>query len=98
MTREEVYKVIDSERDYQNRKWNPSTTTSNGRHSWEEWYMYIEDYVSEAKHLLSRLPKQDADAKAAEIMRKVAAMAVSSMEQLGAPPRPSEAPLNPYQP
>ena len=86
-TRQEVYEAIDSERNYQNSKWNPQTTTSNGRHSLEEWCVYIEDYVNEAKHILSRLPKQEADIQAIHIMRKVAAMAVCAMEQHGSPRR-----------
>jgi|GEM_PF-2044763 len=83
-----VYAAINTERSYQDQKWNPESTTSNGQHSFEEWFMYIEDYVNEAKHILSRETKQLADAEAAHIMRKVGAMAVAAMEQLGAPKRP----------
>ena len=86
-TREQVYLAIDTERDYQDQKWTPETTTSNGQHSFEEWFMYIEDYVNEAKHILSRKAKQEADQEAAHIMRKVAAIAVAAMEQNGALPR-----------
>lgn len=82
-TRQAVYGAIDEERGYQNFKWNPQTTTSDGKHSLEEWFVYIEDYVNEAKHILSRLPKQEADVQALHIMRKVAAMAVCAMEQHG---------------
>lgn len=85
--RADVFKAIDSERDYQDSRWNPETTTSDGLHSLEEWYVYIEDYVSEAKHALSRLPRQEGDPKALDIMRKVATMAVCAMEQHGAPQR-----------
>lgn len=85
--RQEVYKAIDSERNYQNRRWNPDTTTSDGLHSLEEWFMYIEDYVNEAKHVLSRHPRQMADVECIHKMRKVAAMAVCAMEQHGAPMR-----------
>ena len=87
VSREEVFNVINGEREYQNSVWNPTTTTSDGMHSFEEWYTYIQDYVREAQHILSRKPKQEADLLAAHIMRKVAAMAVCSMEQNGAPPR-----------
>lgn len=87
MLRQTVYELIDGERDYQDQRWNPETTTSQGQHSWEEWFMYIEDYLQEAKHALARNAKQDAHKTAANIMRKVAAMAVAAMEQLGAPPR-----------
>lgn len=79
--------MIDGERRYQDSRWNPSTTTSNGDHSWEEWIMYIESYVNEVKHILSRESRQVADPKAAAIMRKIGALATSAMENLGAPPR-----------
>ena len=83
MKREEVYGAIDSERDYQDKIWNKETTASEGKHSPEEWYMYIEDYVNQAKHLLSRKSVQESYPEAMKIMRKVAAMAVCAMEQHG---------------
>jgi hypothetical protein len=83
-TREEVYAAIDSERTYQNARWNPSTTTSNGEHSLEEWIMYMEDYLNEAKHILSRQARQDSDPKTLNIIRKVTAMGVAAMEEHGA--------------
>ena len=86
-TRQEVYAVIDGERKYQDSRWTPETTTSDGKHSLEEWFVYIEDYTKEAKHILSRQPKQTADVLALDVMRKVAAMTVCAMEQHGAPPR-----------
>ena len=85
--RNAVYMAIDTERRYQDLRWNSETTTSDGLHSLEEWFVYIEDYVSEAKHVLSRKPRQVADVEALVIMRKVAAMAVCAMEQHGAPMR-----------
>ncbi|MFC1453659.1 hypothetical protein ACFLQL_00580 [Verrucomicrobiota bacterium] len=87
MEREQVYKIIDSERSYQDQKWNSETTTSDGIHSIEEWLMYIEDYVNEAKHILSREARQTANTKGMEIIRKVGAMAVCAIEQHGAPRR-----------
>jgi hypothetical protein len=86
-TRKEVYAAIDSERTYQDLKWTPKTTTSDGQHSIEEWIVYMEDYLKEAKHILSRHPKQEADHEAIQIMRKVTAMGVAAMEQHGAIPR-----------
>ena len=85
--RKEVYDAIDGERNYQTARWNSETTTSDGVHSMEEWYTYIEDYTREAQHILSRKPKQIADAESLHIMRKIAAMAVCAMEQHGAPRR-----------
>jgi hypothetical protein len=49
--------------------------------------MYIEDYITEAKHILSRENVQSAYPKAMSIMRKVAAMTVCAMEQIDTPER-----------
>lgn len=83
MERKKVYEAIDTEREYQNERWNSETTSSGGVHSPEEWFMYIEDYVNEAKHILSRENVQTGHPKSMEIMRKVAGMSVCAMEQLG---------------
>jgi hypothetical protein len=83
-TRAEVYHALDSERDYQDRRWNPSTTTSGGDHSITEWIAYMEDYLAEAKHVLARTARQDAYPQVLHIMRKVTAMGVKCMEQHGA--------------
>jgi hypothetical protein len=87
MNRNAVYKLIDGERDYQDSRWDDKTTTSAGKHTVEEWLLYIEDYSAEAKHILSRESRQTADLKAMDIMRKIAAMAVCAMEQNETPPR-----------
>lgn len=88
MKREDVYKLIDGERDYQDRKWNPNTTISEGRHNQpEEWIVYMEDYLAEAKHILSREAGQTAIPKAMDIIRKVTALGVRAMEQIPTNPR-----------
>lgn len=86
-TRREVYDALDSERAYQESRWNASTTTSKGKHSFSEWFAYMEDYIDEAQHMLAREAKQDAYPKVEHFMRKVTAMGVAAMEQLGAPRR-----------
>jgi hypothetical protein len=86
-TRGEVYDAIDSERDYQDSRWNASTTTTRGLHSVTEWIAYIEDYLAEAKRLLARQPSQVSVPPSLEIMRKVAGMSVACMEEHGAPQR-----------
>lgn len=83
-TRTEVYAAIDGERAYQ-AKWQ--TSDSKGQHSYSEWFAYMEDYIDEAQHLLAREMQQDAYPKVQHIMRKVTAMGVAAMEQLGAPRR-----------
>jgi len=89
-TRQEVYAAIDSERDYQASRWNPSTTVTGGVHDHvSTWILYMEDYLAEAKHILSRTAEQDAVPQALHIIRKVTALGVACMEQLGAPKRES---------
>lgn len=86
-TREQVYKAIDSERDYQDKKWNPDTTPTGGVHTLTEWLVYIEDYINEAKHIASRKSDDEANENISHIMRKIGGMAVAAMEQNGAPLR-----------
>lgn len=87
VTRSKVYEALDSERAYQDRKWNEDTTTSGGKHSLEEWLVYIEDYRLEAAHIVTRNSRQVADPQVLEIIRKIGAMCVAAMEQHGAPHR-----------
>lgn len=87
MNRQEVFELINGEREYQDSRWNESTTASGGNHSPEEWFMYIENYISEAKHILSRKNVQEGYPQAMSIMRKVASMSVAAMEQHKTPPR-----------
>lgn len=87
MEREKVYFLIDGERAYQNERWNEGTTASGGIHKPEEWVMYMEDYLNEAKHILSRENVQSSYPKAMEIIRKVTAMGVAAMEQIDTLPR-----------
>jgi hypothetical protein len=81
-TRDEVYAAIDSERDYQNKRWQahdevepmtvPKTLTLL-----QAYIRKAEDaYITEIGH-----------AHAVEILRKIAGIAVAGMEQNGAPIR-----------
>jgi hypothetical protein len=85
--RSEVYAAIDSEREYQDRRWNSETTTSGGLHSLEEWAIYMRSYLREAEEQLSRNSKQVGDPLALATIRKIVAMGVACMEQHGAPRR-----------
>lgn len=87
MKREDVYKLIDGEREYQDKRWNRETTVSEGEHTPEAWLIYMEDYLNEAKHIISREATQTANPKAMEIIRKVTAMGVAAMEQIDTEPR-----------
>jgi len=83
-SREEVYKALDTERDYQDARWNEDTTSSRGLHSVTEWLVYMQDYLDEAKHTVSRASDEEIGTKALEIIRKITAMGVACMEQNGA--------------
>ena len=87
MDRSEVYKLIDGERAYQDSLWNGETTSSGGLHTPEEWIAYMEDYLLEAKHIVSREARQTAYPKAMAVIRKVTAMGVIAMEQNDTPAR-----------
>ena len=87
MKREDVYKLIDGEREYQDKRWNSETTASGGIHSPEEWTMYMLQYLLEGQYILSHENVQTAYPKAMEIIRKVTAMGVCAMEQIDTTPR-----------
>jgi hypothetical protein len=91
--REEVYEAIDGERAYQDSKWNPSTTSTGGRHeNILEWLVYMKNYVEEAIHVMSREQEPEASEFALHTTRKVAGLAVSAMEQCGVRSRAQEGP------
>lgn len=83
-SRSRVYKAIDGERDYQS-KWDD--VESQNKHSVEEYIMYMEDYLAEAKHLLCRNASEEVRQEALHGMRKVTALGVACLEQHGAPRR-----------
>lgn len=87
MTRSGVYKVIDSERDYQDEIWNAETTTSAGQHEVAAWLTFMRAYLREAEEAISRNPEPKATRMAMESIRKITAMGVCCMEQHGAPRR-----------
>lgn len=86
-SREEVYKIIDGERDYQNSRWNDNTTMSGGQHSPAEWLVYMQDYLTQAIHQASRYADPESREMVLGTIRKITAMGVACMEQNGAPPR-----------
>jgi len=85
--RSEVYAALDSERAYQKHRWNETTTTSKGLHSFSEWIAYMDYYMGLAKKELATRARQEAYPDVAHIMRKITAMGVAAMEEHGAPRR-----------
>lgn len=81
--RKEIYKAIDGERDYQDGWKDPTLTTSGGGHSIQEFLTYIASYTNEAMEVGARKPDPAAIEFGLHALRKVAALAVSAMEQHG---------------
>lgn len=74
----EVFDDIADEMSYQVENWE-----LDGVDSLEQWLVYIEDYVNEAKHTLTRDEGDDAQEKARDAIRKVAALAAAALSQDG---------------
>jgi hypothetical protein len=85
MTRETVYKILDGERAYQDRRW----TKPDHNHSWEEWIMYMEHYIAKAKEICCTADQYDAtyNERVGANMRKVTALGIAAAEQHGFPGR-----------
>jgi hypothetical protein len=82
-TRAEIYAAIDRERDYQDGWKDPTLTTSGGTHSVQEYLTYMRSYVNEALEIGARRPDPAAIDAALHCIRKVAALAVVTMEEHG---------------
>jgi len=89
-SRNQVYEALDSERAYQIAKAN-KIKGGEAVHSPEEFIVYMEDYLREAKTQLARSWTPDGHVpEAMDTMRKVVAMGVACMEQNGARTREAD--------
>lgn len=90
-TRQEVYAALDTERAYQESRWqaeNMPGGPASRQHSLEEWLVYMQSYLSEAINQVSRNGVGSYEYnKALDTIRKITAMGVACMEQHGAPIR-----------
>lgn len=91
MKRLDVYKAIDSERDYQNEIWagtkssgQPSKVPDAMERSIDEYALYIARYTSK---LIEVCTTSDYPDKKMEIFRKIAALCVACGESHEMPPR-----------
>jgi hypothetical protein len=75
-TREEVYKAIDGERDYQDSLW----TELDKENKVGDFLVYIRNYVDEAFKVHYKRNSLDS-------VRKIAGLCVACMENFGAPTR-----------
>lgn len=85
MKREDVYKLIDQERDYQDtaRKEQEKDTRSDSEKSREAFLLFIENKLNAAKYAAYYLN----DDEIQDNVRKIAALCVASIEAFGAPTR-----------
>ena len=83
-TRSEVYNAIDSERDYQDRKFSGDDIRHSAiDRSLDEFILYIQQYAAEAGALTTHEDEEEA----LNFVRKVAGLCVGCMETHGAPRR-----------
>lgn len=77
MKREEVYKLIDGERDYQ------QDMGKSDQHFIEDWFAIIDEYLVNA----TNFAQDGFPAEAEECLLKVAALCVAALEEHGRTPR-----------
>lgn len=85
--RAEAFSAINSERDYQDKKWGGTLSggrPGDGSRTVDEFALYIAGYADD----LVRVASHFGDTKAKlEVIRKIAGLCVACMEQHGAPLR-----------
>lgn len=89
MTRTEVYKLIDGERDYQDKTW-PVEAYGKGNNvsaSPEGFLLVIEKLLADARTAWVTTPLPKDSEEAMKFIRKIGGTAVRAMEQHGAPAR-----------
>lgn len=79
LIRQDVYAVIDGERNYQDSRWGASTI-----HTVAEYILYMEHHLTEARRLITTQGDPKASRDALDVLRKVIALGVVCMEQNGA--------------
>jgi len=91
MKREEVYESIDSERDYQNKRWNgtkssrqPSDAPNAMERSIDEFALYVARYTNQLVNVCGSTDYPDTKL---EVFRKIAALCVACGEAHGMPKR-----------
>lgn len=82
-TRDEVYNALTKEREYQDKRWNATTTTTAGQHSVAEFVLFMDTYIQDTKQTLSKHGEPEASKLALDNLRKITAMGVACMEQNG---------------
>ncbi len=86
--RDEVFDVLDGEREYQIEKWGERVTPIG------DFLVYMQDYLTQAFNQATRVPGPDLlTENTLATIRKVTALGVACMEQWGAPSRQEVNPI-----
>lgn len=80
MTRQDAFRLIDHERQYQDTRWPKPTHC----HSATEYLVYIQHQINQA---FAHVSTENGEAGALSHVRNIAALAVAAMEDHGAPDR-----------
>jgi len=83
LTRQEVYDLIDGERDYQDKRW-PHDAPSVGSHDVGTYILFMKGYVNKAVETACFSARHE---ECIEHFRKISALAVRCMEGHGTVPR-----------
>ena len=83
MIREDVYRLINGERDYQDLKWVEGRPLSDAETSVAAWIIYMERHIAQARAGIYFLN----EISALEEIRKVTALGVACMEHNETPVR-----------
>lgn len=81
-----VYKAIDSERDYQQKKWRHirgEHELKESQHPVSSWILFMEEYLARARRFSTGGETGMAHVNTMSEIRKVAALAVACMEHRG---------------
>lgn len=94
MNRADVFAAIDSEREYQKKRWGyreADGSFTEREHEMEAYALYMDDYMAEMKRILSRVATPSPEGLAA--MLKVVSLGIACFEQHGVPVRDPNAPV-----
>lgn len=83
ISREKVFNAINSEREYQSKKWGfrqDDGTFLEAHHTTEEYLLYMQSYMTKA---IDEATMNPGDKKALEILRKIVGLGVACFEQNG---------------
>jgi hypothetical protein len=80
LSRQEIHKILDEERDYQDAKYGGSI--HDNQHTVSEWILFIRKHLNEAEDALY----ENDEKRALGAVRKITALGVAAME-VHTPPR-----------